>query len=202
MRLPISRRWRWLMPTDVILAAAISRRYACRCRRSPIPPSMAMPSRSGDLSARPRRRRFRWMGRIQAGGSLPASAAQAAGHAVRIFTGAPMPAGRRYGVHAGRRDARSPYRASVVLPPGIEGLAPMCALCRRRYCQVGHGGVAVPAGGCGVQDIALAAALGLAQVDVRQADSRGGVFNRQRIGVAGRGACGDTQLFDSATASC
>ena len=47
------------------------------------------------------------------------------------------------------------------------------------------------------QDVALAAAFGLTQLEVDQAHPRRGVFDRQRTGIAGRARARPAQLFDS-----
>jgi molybdopterin molybdotransferase len=92
------------------------------------------------------------------------AAAQAltAGHAVRIFTGAPMPAGADTVFM--QEDVRTDG-ADVIVPPGLKRGA------NRRLAgeDVRSGSVVLPAGRrLAAQDVALAAAVGLTRLDVRR----------------------------------
>jgi molybdopterin molybdotransferase len=97
-------------------------------------------------------------GRVQAGAS--AKSAQP-GHAVRIFTGAPMPDGTDTVFM--QEDVRIDDAGRVVLPPGLKVGANVRPA--GEDIPVGHLGLA-----CGLrlrpQDIALAAAFGLTRLDV------------------------------------
>jgi molybdopterin molybdotransferase len=127
-------------------------------------------------------------GRVQAGAS--AKSAQP-GHAVRIFTGAPMPDGTDTVFM--QEDVRIDDAGRVVLPPGLKVGANVRPA--GEDIPVGHLGLA-----CGLrlrpQDIALAAAFGLTRLDV---------VRRLRIAVFSTGdelaSPGTTrataQLFDS-----
>ena len=97
-------------------------------------------------------------GRIQAGDS--AKAAQP-GHAVRIFTGAPMPDGTDTVFM--QEDVRIDDAGQVVLPPGLK----IGANVRPAGEDIPHGDVALKSGQrLRPQDIALAAAFGLTRLDV------------------------------------
>src|SRR3954463_12273802 len=114
--------------------------------------------RSGDLSGE-REQTLGVTGRIQAGAA--AQAPLAPGHAVRIFTGAPMPEGADTVFM--QEDVRI-EEAGVVLPPGLQAGANV----RPAGEDIPAGTLALPAGlRLRPQDIALAAALGLAQIAVR-----------------------------------
>ena len=100
------------------------------------------------------------VGRITAG--LAAQGAVAAGQAIRIFTGAPMPEGADTVFM--QEDCRV-ENGSVVLPPGLKQGA------NRRLAgeDVRAGTVVLPAGRfLAAQDVALAAALGLTELPVRR----------------------------------
>src|ERR1700716_4058318 len=127
-------------------------------------------------------------GRVQAG-----AAGQAArpGHAVRIFTGAPMPQGADTVFM--QEDVRIDDSGRVILPPGLKAGANV----RPAGEDVALGHVALKAGQrLRPQDIALAAAFGLTEV---------GVVRRVRVAVFSTGnelvspgeARGGAQLFDS-----
>ena len=92
----------------------------------------------------------------------PASHAIKAGEAIRIFTGAPMPA--EADTVFMQEDCRVEGGA-VIVPPGLK-----CGANRRLAGEdIRAGAVALPAGRrLGVQHIALAAALGLTSLDVRR----------------------------------
>jgi molybdopterin molybdotransferase len=104
--------------------------------------------------------RFKETGRVQAGSR--ASAAIGAGEAVRIFTGAPMPAGSDTVFM--QEDVRV-EAGTVIAPDGLKAGA------NRRLTgeDLKAGAVALPAGRrLGPQDIALAAAVGLTHLEVRR----------------------------------
>ena len=117
-------------------------------------------------------------GRVQAGAS--AQAPIEPGQAMRIFTGAPMPEGADTVFM--QEDVRL-EGGKVVLPAGLKPGA-----------NVRPAGEDIPVGHAALkagqrlrpQDVALAAAFGLTQLDVRQAHPRRGVLHRQRTGLAGR----------------
>ncbi len=100
-------------------------------------------------------------GRIQAGAS--AQEAVQPGHAVRIFTGAPMPEGA--GTVFMQEDVRVDEAGKVVLPAGL-----------RPGANVRPAGEDIPLGAAALakglrlrpQDVALAAAFGLTRIDVRR----------------------------------
>jgi molybdopterin molybdotransferase len=104
--------------------------------------------------------------RLAIGGRLTAGSATAhpigAGQAIRIFTGAPMPAG------ADTVFMQEDVRAegdTVIVPPGLKSGA------NRRLAgeDVRKGSVVLPAGRrLAAQDVALAAAVGLTKLDVRR----------------------------------
>jgi molybdopterin molybdotransferase len=99
-------------------------------------------------------------GRIQAG--TTAATALAKGQAVRIFTGAPMPAGADTVFM--QEDVRA-QGDTVVVPSGLKAGA------NRRLAgeDLKKGAVALPAGRrLGPQDVALAAAIGLTKLEVRR----------------------------------
>lgn len=103
--------------------------------------------------------RLKLSGRVQAGGR---AATVGPGEAVRIFTGAPMPEGADT-VYM-QEDCRV-EGDEVVLPPGLKPGA------NRRLTgeDLQQGSIALPAGRrLGPQDVALAAALGLTQLEVRR----------------------------------
>lgn len=98
-------------------------------------------------------------GRVMAGHRPPNTVG--AGEAVRIFTGAPMPAGADTVFM--QEDVRTEGEA-VIVPPGLKTGA------NRRLAgeDVKHGSVVLPAGRLlSAADVALAAAIGLTQLEVR-----------------------------------
>ena len=111
-------------------------------------------------------------GRVQAGARRRAPIKP--GHAVRIFTGAPMPEGADTVFM--QEDVRIDGDGKVVLPAGLKPGA-----------NVRPAGEDIPLGHAALtagqrlrpQDVALAAAFGLTQLDVRQAHPRRGVLDRQ-----------------------
>jgi molybdopterin molybdotransferase len=143
--------------------------------------------RSGDLSKS--EASFPVAGRIQAGAA--AGEAIRPGHAVRIFTGAPMPEGADTVFM--QEDVRLDENGAVVLPPGLKSGA-----------NVRPAGEDIPAGfaalGAGrrlrPQDIALAAAFGLTEVEVTRR-IRVAVFSTGNELVTPGAARGAAQLFDS-----
>jgi molybdopterin molybdotransferase len=128
-------------------------------------------------------------GRVQAGAAAPAEVVP--GHAVRIFTGAPMPPGTDTVFM--QEDVRLDAAGDVVLPPGLKAGA-----------NVRPAGEDVAAGqrvlltGARLrpQDVALAAALGLTTIAVRRR-IRVAVFSTGDEVVSPGAARGATQLFDS-----
>jgi molybdopterin molybdotransferase len=142
---------------------------------------------SGDLSES--EASFPVAGRIQAGAS--ADQAIKPGHAVRIFTGAPMPEGADTVFM--QEDVRLDENGAVVLPPGLKPGA-----------NVRPAGEDIPLGqnalGAGrrlrPQDIALAAAFGLTKVEVRRR-IRVAVFSTGNELVTPGAARAAAQLFDS-----
>jgi molybdopterin molybdotransferase len=105
-----------------------------------------------------REQAFPVSGRIQAGGSGQAARP---GHAVRIFTGAPMPAGTDTVFM--QEDVRLEEPGKVVLPAGLKAGANV----RPAGEDIPKGHVALKAGQrLRPQDIALAAAFGLTGLDV------------------------------------
>jgi molybdopterin molybdotransferase len=128
-------------------------------------------------------------GRIQAGAS--AQAPVQPGHAVRIFTGAPMPEGA--GTVFMQEDVRLDEAGQVVLPAGL-----------RPGANVRPAGEDLPVGAAALaggqrlrpQDVALAAALGLTQVDVRRR-IRVAVFSTGNELVSPGDPRKPAQLFDS-----
>jgi molybdopterin molybdotransferase len=127
-------------------------------------------------------------GRAQAGAS--AQAAQS-GHAVRIFTGAPMPAGTDTVFM--QEDVRADDAGRVVLPPGLKAGANV----RPAGEDIRLGHVALAAGRrLRPQDIAVAAAFGLTTIDVVRR-LRVGVFSTGDELAAPGTSRADAQLFDS-----
>jgi molybdopterin molybdotransferase len=128
-------------------------------------------------------------GRIQAGASAPEPLR--AGHAVRIFTGAPMPEGA--GTVFMQEDVRVDEAGKVVLPAGLRPGANV-----RPAGEDIPFGVAALAGGLRLrpQDVALAAAFGLRQVDVRRR-IRVAVFSTGNELVSPGSQRQPAQLFDS-----
>jgi molybdopterin molybdotransferase len=144
--------------------------------------------RGGDLPPQ-QEAAFPVTGRIQAGAS--ASQAIRPGHAVRIFTGAPMPVGADTVFM--QEDVRLDADGRVVLPAGL-----------RRGANVRPAGEDIPAGTSALtagrrlrpQDIALAAAFGLTQVEVRRR-VRVAVFSTGNELVSPGSSRAAAQLFDS-----
>jgi molybdopterin molybdotransferase len=100
------------------------------------------------------------VGRVQAGASGPAAKP---GHAVRIFTGAPMPEGTDTVFM--QEDVRIEDAGRVILPPGLKSGANV----RPAGEDIAAGHVALKAGWhVRPQDIALAAAFGLTELKVRR----------------------------------
>src|SRR6478672_10715850 len=144
--------------------------------------------RSDDLPSR-KEAAFPVSGRIQAGAS--ADEAIKPGHAMRIFTGAPMPEGA--GTVFMQEDVRLDASGKVVLPPGLRHGANVRPLGE----DIAAGTVALERGlRLRPQDVALLAAFGLTRVEVRR---------RIRVAVFSTGnelgSPGDVrkpaQLFDS-----
>src|ERR1700688_4530053 len=132
---------------------------------------------------------FAVAGRIQAGAS--ASEAIQPGHAVRIFTGAPMPEGADTVFM--QEDVRLDGEGRVVLPAGLKPGA-----------NVRPAGEDIPMGTAALargrrlrpQDVALAAAFGLTEIDVTRR-IRGAVFSTGNELVSPGAQRGPAQLFDS-----
>ena len=144
--------------------------------------------RSADLP-RDTERAFAVAGRVQAGSSAPA--AIRAGQAVRIFTGAPMPAGADTVFM--QEDVRLDAAGRVVLPTGLKAGANV----RPAGEDIPQGHPALPAGRLlRPQDVALLAALGLTRIDVRRR-LRVAVFSTGNEVVSPGAPRGDAQLFDS-----
>jgi molybdopterin molybdotransferase len=144
--------------------------------------------RSGDLPLR-EEAAFLVTGRIQAGAS--ANEAIKPGHAVRIFTGAPMPDGADTVFM--QEDVRIDEAGRVVLPAGLKAGA-----------NVRPAGEDIPADSSALaagrrlrpQDVALAAAFGLTEVDVRRR-IRVAVFSTGNELVSPGNQRKPAQLFDS-----
>jgi molybdopterin molybdotransferase len=142
---------------------------------------------SGELP-RDRERAFPISGRVRAG--APAEGVRP-GHAVRIFTGAPMPHGTDTVFM--QEDVQIDEAGRVVLPPGLKTGANV----RPAGEDIPYGHIALTSGQrLRPQDIALAAAFGLTQLDV---------VRRLRVAVFSTGdelaspgtARAAPQLFDS-----
>ena len=144
--------------------------------------------RSDDLPER-EEAAFPVSGRIEAGAE--AEAAIKPGQAFRIFTGAPMPEGA--GTVFMQEDVRLDENGKVVLPPGL-----------RAGANVRPEGEDVPLGSAALQrglrlrpqDVALAAAFGLTQVDVRRR-IKVAVFSTGNELVSPGDPRKSAQLFDS-----
>ena len=144
--------------------------------------------RGGDLPARAEVS-FPVTGRVQAGAS--AGEAIGPGHAVRIFTGAPMPEGADTVFM--QEDVRLDADGKVVLPAGL-----------RRGANVRPAGEDIPIGHHAMkaglrlrpQDVALAAAFGLTEVEVRRR-IRVAVFSTGNELVSPGSRRQAAQLFDS-----
>jgi molybdopterin molybdotransferase len=144
--------------------------------------------RSEDLPAG-EARSFPVSGRIQAGAS--AAAVIEAGHAVRIFTGAPMPQGADTVFM--QEDVRVEADGRVVLPAGLRPGANV----RPAGEDIALGHAALTAGRrLRPQDVALAAAFGLTQLNVRRR-IRVAVFSTGDELVSPGESRGAAQLFDS-----
>ncbi|HEY9056579.1 MAG TPA: gephyrin-like molybdotransferase Glp [Aurantimonas sp.] len=134
-------------------------------------------------------RAFQVSGRVQAGPG--ANLSVASGEAVRIFTGAPMPAGADTVFM--QEDVRLDETGAVVLPAGLKAGANM----RPAGEDVRRGAVVLDAGRrLRPQDIAMAAALGETRLDVSRR-VRVAVFSTGNEIVAAGTPRGPTQLYDS-----
>lgn len=144
--------------------------------------------RSDDLP-RDEEKAFPVSGRIQAGSST--SGAIAAGEAVRIFTGAPMPAGANTVFM--QEDVKVDGTGKVLLPPGLKAGANV----RPAGEDIPEGHAALLAG-CQLrpQDIALLAAFGLTGIEVRRRLCVA-VFSTGNEVVSPGTPRGASQLFDS-----
>jgi molybdopterin molybdotransferase len=141
-----------------------------------------------DLSRDPSRE-FTVVGRIQAGAA--AVEALTPGRAVRIFTGAPMPVGADTVFM--QEDVRLDASGNVILPSGLKAGANV----RPMGEDFAEGVTALPAGRrMRPQDVALAAALGLTQIEVRRR-VRVAVFSTGDEIVSPGSFRGAAQLFDS-----
>jgi molybdopterin molybdotransferase len=128
-------------------------------------------------------------GRIQAGAS--AGEAIVPGHAVRIFTGAPMPEGADTVFM--QEDIRIDETGRVLVPPGLKAGANVRPVGE----DVAAGTTALPAGRrLRPQDVALAAAFGLTRVTVRRR-IRVAVFSTGDELVSPGAPRAPAQLFDS-----
>ena len=128
-------------------------------------------------------------GRIQAGAA--AGAAILPGHAVRIFTGAPMPAGADTVFM--QEDVRIDEAGRAVLPAGLKSGANV----RPTGEDIARDSIALPSGRrLRPQDVALASALGLTHLEVRR-KLRVAVFSTGNELVSPGGVRGEAQLFDS-----
>ena len=144
--------------------------------------------RSGDLSG-DAEQTFPVTGRIQAGAS--AQAPVKPGHAVRIFTGAPMPEGADTVFM--QEDVRLDEAGRVVLPTGLKAGANV----RPAGEDIAAGTHALPAGQrLRPQDVALAAAFGLTQIEVRRR-IRVAVFSTGNELVSPGAPRAAAQLYDS-----
>jgi molybdopterin molybdotransferase len=144
--------------------------------------------RGGDLPQR-EEAAFPVTGRVQAGASAQGSLK--AGQAMRIFTGAPMPDGADTVFM--QEDVRLDEAGRVVLPAGL-----------RPGANVRPAGEDIPAGSAALkagqrlrpQDVALAAAFGLTQIEVRRR-IRVAVFSTGNELVSPGAPRAAAQLFDS-----
>ncbi|MEA2898617.1 MAG: molybdopterin molybdotransferase [Bradyrhizobium sp.] len=144
--------------------------------------------RSGDLPLT-EGQAFPVTGRIQAGASAQESIKP--GHAVRIFTGAPMPEGADTVFM--QEDVRLDETGRVVLPTGLKAGANV----RPAGEDIGSGTPALPAGlRLRPQDVALAAAFGLRHIEVRRR-IRVAVFSTGNELVSPGAPRAAAQLFDS-----
>jgi molybdopterin molybdotransferase len=132
---------------------------------------------------------FAVAGRVQAG--APAGGAIEPGHAVRIFTGAPMPEGADTVFM--QEDVRIDDSGRVVLPAGLKPGANV----RPAGEDIALGHAALKQGSrLRPQDIALAAAFGMTHVDVRRR-LRVAVFSTGNELVSPGSPRAPSQLFDS-----
>jgi molybdopterin molybdotransferase len=160
----ITARVRAVAETEAVALAAADGRVLARDIAAPLPlPPFTNSAvdgyavRASDLP-REREQPFPLAGRVQAGAS--ASAAKP-GHAVRIFTGAPMPEGTDTVFM--QEDVKIDEAGRVVLPPGLKAGA-----------NVRPAGEDIPLGHLALrrgqrlrpQDVALAAAFGLTGIEV------------------------------------
>src|SRR4051812_1854940 len=144
--------------------------------------------RSGDLSGESEQT-FPVAGRIAAGASAQGPVKR--GHAVRIFTGAPMPEGADTVFM--QEDVRLDQAGSVVLPRGLKAGANV----RPAGEDIIAGTQALPAGRrLRPQDVALAAAFGLTRIEVRRR-IRVAVFSTGNELVSPGMPRAAAQLFDS-----
>jgi molybdopterin molybdotransferase len=144
--------------------------------------------RSGDLPLT-EERAFPVTGRVQAGAS--AQAPVKPGHAMRIFTGAPMPEGADTVFM--QEDVRIDEAGRVVLPTGLKPGANV----RPAGEDIVAATQALPAGlRLRPQDVALAAAFGLTQIEVRRR-LRVAVFSTGNELVSPGAPRAAAQLFDS-----
>jgi molybdopterin molybdotransferase len=144
--------------------------------------------RSGDLPLR-EEQAFPVIGRVQAGAS--ASQAIQPGHAMRIFTGAPMPDGADTVFM--QEDVRIDADDRVVLPAGLKPGANV----RPAGEDIAAGHSALKAGQrLRPQDVALIAAFGLTEVEVRRR-IRVAVFSTGNEVVSPGAPRAAAQLFDS-----
>jgi molybdopterin molybdotransferase len=143
---------------------------------------------SRDLSQDPAQV-FPVVGRVQAG--AVAVEAIAPGRAVRIFTGAPMPVG--FDTVFMQEDVRLDASGNVILPSGLRAGANVRPIGE----DIAEGATALPAGRrMRPQDVALAAALGLTQIEVRRR-IRVAVFSTGDEIVSPGNFRRRAQLFDS-----
>ncbi len=143
---------------------------------------------SGDLP-RQQEQVFPVTGRIQAG--APVGDAIKPGHAVRIFTGAPMPLGADTVFM--QEDVRIDGDGKVVLPPGLKPGANV----RPAGEDISAGHAALASGQrLRPQDVALAAAFGLTHLGVIRR-IRVAVFSTGNELVSPGGSRTEAQLFDS-----
>jgi molybdopterin molybdotransferase len=144
--------------------------------------------RSSDLSHHAEQT-FPVTGRVQAGASAPEPLKP--GHAMRIFTGAPMPEGADTVFM--QEDVRLDQDGKVVLPAGLKAGANV----RPAGEDIAVGSPALAAGQrLRPQDVALAAAFGLTHVEVRRR-IRVAVFSTGNELVSPGTARAAAQLFDS-----
>lgn len=135
-------------------------------------------------------RLFQVVGRLQAG-AVAGGAALEPGQAIRVFTGAPLPAGADTVFM--QEDAHPDGAGRVLLPPGLK----IGANVRPAGEDIAAGSIALPAKRwLRPQDVALAAATGLTELRVRRR-VRVAVFSNGDEIVQPGAARRATQLFDS-----